>query len=113
FGWGVLSTIVLQSSSVTTSLTVPLVAKKKVMLERLFPYILGANMGTTLTALLAAMFKSETAISLALAHLLFNLAGILIFLPTPWLRRIPITLALKFGELTLENKFLGFLYIIF
>ena len=77
FGWGVLITSAIQSSSVSTSLLVPLVATKKIRLTHAFPFIIGANMGTTLTALIAASFSSETAMSIAIAHLLFNLSGAL------------------------------------
>ena len=54
---------------------VPLVATDKVKLSNAFPFIIGANVGTTITALLAALFKSETAVSIAIAHLLFNCIG--------------------------------------
>ena len=54
FGWGALVTAGVQSSSITTSLIVPLVASGRVRLTNAFPLIMGANIGTTITALLAA-----------------------------------------------------------
>lgn len=113
FGWGTLITAGIQSSSITTSLIVPLVASGRVTLKRSFPFILGANIGTTLTALIAAFSQSEAAISLAFVHLLFNLIGVLVFLPFPFLRRLPVLVAYRFGALTLDSRIIGFSYIIF
>ncbi|MFY0599599.1 MAG: Na/Pi symporter [Cyclobacteriaceae bacterium] len=113
FGWGILLTSLIQSSSLTTSLIVPLVATSKVKLKRAFQFILGANLGTTITALLAALFKSEAAISLALAHFLFNAIGITLFLGIPFLRDLPVYLAKKLGWITLKHRVAGFVYIIF
>lgn len=112
FGWGLLITSAIQSSSVTTSLMVPLVATGKVKLRRAFQFILGANIGTTITALIAALFRSEAAISLAIAHLMFNLIGVLIFLPFPWVSLIPIKLSRRLGALTLKYRMVGFAYIL-
>ena len=112
FGWGLITTAAIRSSSVTTSLVVPLVAKKVVKLEKAVPFILGANIGTTLTAFIAAMFNSNTAISIAIAHFLFNLIGVLIFFPIPFVKDIPIKLASGLGRLTLKYRLVGFLYVI-
>ena len=113
FAWGGAVTAAVQSSSITTSLIIPLVATNKVSLEKSFPFIIGANIGTTITALVASFFATEVAISIAIVHLLFNLFGVLIFLPFSSVRRIPIAIAAYFGRLTLRNRFYGFLYIIF
>ncbi len=84
-------TLVVQSSSVTTSLIVPLAGAGIVKLKKIFPYTLGANIGTTGTALLAALATGHPiAVTAAFAHLLFNIFGIVIFYP---LRFIPIRLA--------------------
>ena len=112
FGWGTLVTAGVQSSSITTSLIVPLVASGRVTLTNSFPFIMGANIGTTITALLAAFNKSDAAISLAFVHVLFNLIGVLIFLPFPVIRRIPVTIAYRFGALTLDSRIIGFSYIL-
>jgi sodium-dependent phosphate cotransporter len=97
---------------VTTSLVVPLVAKKVVKLRKAVPFILGANIGTTLTAFIAAMFNSNTAISIAIAHFLFNFIGVLIFFPIPFIKDIPVKLALGLGRLTIKYRLAGFLYVI-
>ncbi|OEK05922.1 Na/Pi symporter [Roseivirga misakiensis] len=112
FGWGTLITASVQSSSITTSLIVPLVASGKVKLNNAFPFIMGANIGTTITALLAAFNRSDAAISLAFVHLLFNLIGVLIFLPFPIIRKIPVLIAYRFGTLTFDSRLFGFSYII-
>lgn len=112
FGWGGVLTAAVQSSSITTSLIIPLVATGRVSLQKAFPFIIGANIGTTITALIVALFKSEAAVSIALVHLLFNLSGVLLFLPFNTVRRTPGIVAAKFGRLTQRNRIYGFLYII-
>lgn len=113
FSWGLLFTGAVQSSSITTSLSIPLVATRKVTLSSVFPFIMGANIGTTITALLAAIFKSEAAVSLALTHLIFNLIGVMIFLPFKIVRNLPVIMANRFGYWASENRIIGLLYIIF
>ena len=51
---GTITTILVQSSSVTTSLIVPLAGAGAVKLKRVYPYTLGANLGTTVTGVIAA-----------------------------------------------------------
>lgn len=112
FSWGLVVTAIAQSSSLTTSLIVPLVATGKVKIKKAFQFILGANIGTTITALLAASFQSEAAINLAIAHLLFNLFGVILFLLVPLVSQVPVFLAKKLGELTLSVRVAGFAYIL-
>lgn len=112
FIYGTFFTAAVQSSTVTTSLVVPLVANKKVSVKKAFPFIIGANIGTTITAAIAAIYKTEAAIALALVHFLFNFIGALIFLPFPTLRNIPVVLAMYMGKRTVKSKFLGFAYIL-
>ncbi|HET9054455.1 MAG TPA: hypothetical protein VFM90_09790, partial [Cyclobacteriaceae bacterium] len=78
------------------------------------PFILGANIGTTITAFIAAFFNVNTtgAISIAIAHFLFNLIGVLIFYPVPLLRKVPIALANGLGKLTLHYRLAVFVYIL-
>ena len=112
FSWGVILTGALQSSSITTSMVVPLVATRKITLHAVFPFIMGANIGTTITALMAGFMKTEVALSLAIAHLLFNLIGVLIFFPFSTIRMIPEYLARHFGRIASERRFIFFLYIL-
>jgi sodium-dependent phosphate cotransporter len=110
---GTIITILVQSSSVTTSLTVPLLAAGLVSVEQIFPFILGANVGTTITALLASMVTgSSAALAVALCHVFFNVFGILVFYP---LRRLPIAAARWLGRLTLRSKLyaLGYVAVVF
>lgn len=112
FSWGLVITSLAQSSSLTTSLIVPLVATGKVKIKKAFQFIMGANIGTTITALLAATFQSEAAISLAIVHLLFNLIGVLLFFFIPFLSKIPVLLAKKLGRVTVKYRIVGFAYIL-
>jgi sodium-dependent phosphate cotransporter len=73
---------------------------------------MGANVGTTITALLAAFSKSEQALSIALVHLLFNLFGVLLFFPFPFLRNLVIEAAKFLGKLAYENRIIGFIYLL-
>lgn len=110
--WGAALTGAIHSSSTTTSLIVPLVAADKLSVKKAFPFIMGANIGTTITALIASISKSEAALSIALAHVLFNVIGTLIFFPIPAVRNIPVYLARSLGSLTIKNRLIGLLYII-
>ncbi len=112
FGWGALITAGLQSSSVTTSLIVPLVATGKIKLRNVYSFIVGANVGTTITALLAALFKSPEAVSIAVAHLLFNLIGGVVLLGVPWLNRVPVFLAGELGEMVGKYRIISLIYMI-
>ncbi|NQZ76130.1 MAG: Na/Pi symporter [Ekhidna sp.] len=111
FSWGLIITSVSQSSSLTTSLIVPLVATGKVKIRKAFQFIMGANIGTTLTALLAAVFQSEAAISLAIVHFLFNLTGVIVFFLLPYISRFPVFLAKSMGKITVKIRLVGFAYI--
>ncbi len=112
FLFGTLLTGLIQSSSLISSLIVPIVANNKLSLKRAFPFLMGANVGTTLTALLAAFPESEAALSVALAHFLFNFIGVLIFLPIKPIRRIPLKLARRIGRATIQNRLMGFIYVV-
>ena len=112
FGWGLVTTAAIRSSTVTTSLVVPLVAKRIIKLRQAAAFILGANIGTTVTAFMASTFNSNAAISIALTHFLFNFIGILLFFRTPFLKEIPFQLATGMGKLTLHNRLVGFLYLL-
>jgi sodium-dependent phosphate cotransporter len=98
-------TIAVQSSSITTSMLVPLVAVEAIRLEKMFPLTLGANIGTTATAILAALNSDKKdAIQIALVHLFFNIIGVLIWYPIPFMRKIPLNLAKKLGNLVGSNR---------
>ena len=107
---GLLLTALVQSSSITTSLAVPMAGAGLLTIVQIFPYTLGANVGTTVTAMLAALVTGNlSAIVVAFSHLLFNLSGIVLWWP---LRVVPITLANKFAEFATRYKLVPILYII-
>ncbi len=111
--FGLVITVLVQSSSITTSLAVPLAGAGILTLRQIFPYTLGANVGTTITAMLAALAVGEvSAVIVAFAHLMFNVCGILAIWPVPAIRRIPLTLSRRFAELAARWKWLAFLYIV-
>lgn len=112
FGWGVLITSAIQSSSVSTSLLVPLVATEKIRLKNAFPFIIGANLGTTITALIAASFNSEVAMSIALAHLIFNLFGAILFMSISFIRSGLVNFIKKFSIVLTRKRVVGLAYII-
>jgi sodium-dependent phosphate cotransporter len=102
---GMLMTILVQSSSITTSILIPMVGAGVLTLKNAFPVTLGANVGTTITALLASVAAERPeALTIALVHTLFNLTGILIFYPVPALRAIPILLAERLADIAVNKK---------
>lgn len=112
FGWGILITGLIQSSSITTSLAVPLVATGKVKLKKIAPFIYGANIGTTITAFITVAFNSTTVLNIAILHLLINLIGVAIFLPFKAIRNIPVTLAKRFAKFVAKYRIAVALYIL-
>ena len=106
-------TAMVQSSSITTSVMVPLVGAGIVTLEQVFPFTIGANIGTTVTAMLASLATGNpAAITVAFAHLLFNIGGgLLIYVPRP-MRSIPLALARNLGQLGGSHRLLAGAYIV-
>lgn len=102
FTLGMFTTAAVQSSSATTSLVVPLAGTGVLSLRQIFPYTLGANVGTTITAILAAFSTGNpAAVTIALAHLTFNVMGLVIFYP---LKAVPIWLAKQAGAIAGRSK---------
>jgi solute carrier family 34 (sodium-dependent phosphate cotransporter) len=112
FAYGVFITAAAQSSTVTTSLIVPAVVSRKIGLNKVFPFIIGSNIGTTITAAIAAIYKTEAAISIALVHFLFNIIGALIFMPFSYIRHIPVRLASYLGKESVKHRIFAFAYIL-
>lgn len=109
---GIVITAFIHSSSLVTSLVVPIVASNRLSVRRCFPFLMGANIGTTITALLAALpQQNEAALQIAFAHVFFNIIGVLIFFPILFFRNIPIFLARNLGRLAIRNRLVGFGYI--
>ena len=110
--FGILLTIFVQSSSVSTSTIVPLAGAGVLTLRQIYPFTLGANLGTTVTALLASLTLNVTAMVAAFSHLFFNIFGIIIIYLNPFLREIPIRLAERMADIALKNKLLPIVYLI-
>lgn len=114
FGTGL--TILVQSSSVLTSTLMPLVGLEAITIERMFALTVGANIGTTITAIIGAFAVDDdamaTVLQLAICHLYFNLISALIWYPIPALRKIPINMGKKFGEITHKYRYFPPLYLL-
>jgi len=113
---GVGMTVLVQSSSITTSLLVPMAGAGIITLRQVFPVTLGANIGTTITALLATLAiskeHSEAALTIALCHLIFNVIGILIIYPWQPIRNIPLRAAEKLADIAVKSKRTVVFYIV-
>ena len=107
---GMVVTVAVQSSSITTSLMVPMVGAGIIQLDAAFAVTLGANVGTTVTALLASLTGNLAALTVALVHLLFNVTGILIIYPFKPLRRVPINLARMLAIRTSRKRIFALYY---
>jgi len=113
---GLVLTAIVQSSSITTSLAVPLVGGGLLTLRQIFPYTLGANLGTTVTALIASFATSadtpgqaQVGVALAFSHMLFNIVGAGIWFP---LKRVPIGLARWYAHQGAAAKRWAVLYLV-
>lgn len=110
FAVGIILTIMVQSSSITTSLIVPMAGAGLLTLEQIFPYTLGSNIGTTITAMLAALLTgSPAAVIVAFSHLIFNISGIILWWP---FKKLPILLARNFAEYSTRNKIIPVAYVL-
>ena len=110
--FGAMLTVLVQSSSITTSMVVPLIGAGILSLEQIFPFTLGANIGTTVTAMLASLATGNlAAVTVALAHLFFNLTGIALVYPVPAIRNMPIKMARVLAELTSRSRIYAFVYV--
>jgi sodium-dependent phosphate cotransporter len=91
---------------------IPLAGAGILRIQQIFPYTLGANIGTTVTSMLAALSTGNIAsITVSFAHLMFNVLGILLIWPIPRIRAIPVRLAEWLAELSVRNRIIPFLFI--
>ncbi|MDE2790027.1 MAG: hypothetical protein OXI81_06355 [Paracoccaceae bacterium] len=113
---GTLVTVLVQSSSTTTSIIVPLAGSGVIGLRHAYPFTLGANIGTTVTALLAATAivgpTHAVAHQIAIAHFLYNALGVAVIYSIPWLREIPVAGAEWIARLGSERKWMAIGYIL-
>lgn len=113
---GTVVTVLVQSSSTTTSLVVPLVGNGVLSSRDIYPFTLGANIGTCITALLAAVavtgVNAGFALQIALVHLLYNILGVVVIYGVKVLRDMPIQLSTALSEKVAEQKLYGLAYIV-
>jgi sodium-dependent phosphate cotransporter len=113
---GMIVTTMVQSSSITTSLLVPLAGAGILTLEHAFPVTIGANIGTTVTALLASLAVSgvnaSAGVTIALVHLLFNLSGTVMVYPLPAVRKIPLSAARKLADIATASRYWAVVYVL-
>ncbi len=114
---GIIVTIMVQSSSITTSLLVPLAGAGLITLVQAFPITLGANIGTTVTALLASMAASgenaQSGVVIALVHFLFNITGAVMVYPVPAIRNLPLAAAARFADFAVRSRKWAVAYVLF
>jgi sodium-dependent phosphate cotransporter len=112
---GTVITVLVQSSSTTTSLIVPLAGAGILTLQQVYPFTLGANIGTCITALLAATAISGDAalpaLQIALVHLSYNVLGVIVIYGIPIFRNIPLRNAEALARLTRTRKSVALAYI--
>ncbi|MCK5714315.1 MAG: Na/Pi symporter, partial [Hyphomicrobiaceae bacterium] len=113
---GAIVTVMVQSSSITTSLLVPLAGAGVITLTRAFPITIGANIGTTITALLAALAvtgeNAQAGLTIALVHLGFNVSGTVLIYPWPQIRNIPLRAARWIADIAVKSRKWALIYVI-
>ncbi|GAA0292871.1 Na/Pi cotransporter family protein [Rhodovulum strictum] len=77
---GAALTAVLQASALTAGLAIVLTGQGLIGLETAIAIALGANVGTCLTALLASIGQPREAVRAAMVHVIFNVAGVLLWI---------------------------------
>ena len=112
---GIIVTVMVQSSSITTSIMVPLAAAGVLRLEQAFPITIGANIGTTITAMGAALAVSGpnaiAGIEIALVHLFFNLSGAILIYPVRRIRQVPLQAARMLAAAAVKSRKLALFYV--
>ncbi len=102
---GVLVTVAVQSSSITTSILVPLVAAGILTVRSAYPITLGANVGTTVTALIASLAVTRPeGLTIALVHTLFNVTALALIFPFRRIREVPILMAQRLAEVAIRHR---------
>lgn len=113
---GTVVTVLVQSSSTTTSLMVPLVGTGVFKPKDIYPFTLGANIGTTITGLLAATALSGPGaifgLQIALVHLFYNILGVVVVYGLPFTRNIPLKLAKRLADVATERHSLAAAYVL-
>ena len=110
---GAVFTAVIQSSTAATNMIVLMVGTNVLPLEAAIFIILGANLGTTLTVVIASIGMSTNAKRAALTHVVYNSIGVIIFLPILWILSGQVSQLLTWmsgGNAELATAFMHFFY---
>lgn len=91
---GAVFTALLQSSSAATGIVITMVGSKVLPLDLALFIVLGANIGTCVTALLASVGANANSKRVALIHFTFNIIGTILFTVVIWVFRDPVISAL-------------------
>jgi sodium-dependent phosphate cotransporter len=112
---GTIVTVLVQSSSTTTSLMVPLVGNGIVSARSIYPFTLGANIGTCITAVIAALsisgVNANLALQIAFVHLVYNVMAVLLIYGVSFWREWPPNLSYQLSLRVAEQKAYGVAYI--
>ncbi|MGM9735609.1 MAG: Na/Pi cotransporter family protein [Candidatus Cryptobacteroides sp.] len=103
---GALFTAIIQSSSVMTSIALAMVVTGLVSLEQGIYLTMGSNIGSCVVAIIAGITSSKNAKRTALIHLIFNCAGVVLFMLVGWIMKLSTGGSLNFGSI-FERAFPG------
>jgi sodium-dependent phosphate cotransporter len=113
---GLIVTLIVQSSTLTTVLIVPLAGAGVLTLSQVYPFTLGANIGTPITALLSATAiggeYQSVALQIALVHFLYNSLAVLLFALVPPLWRLPMQAAQALANGAIRSRWVVPSYIL-
>ena len=92
---------------------IPLVASGVLLVRNAYPITLGANIGTTITALLGALAAGTVSgLTIAFVHTLFNVAGIVLIYTLPATRYIPVDLAERLSNVATRHRWVAIAYVV-
>jgi sodium-dependent phosphate cotransporter len=116
-GTGLGATFITQSSTITASILVPFAGAGILTTKQLYPVTVGANIGTTFTALLAAFALfgepgAKLGLQAAFVHLLYNLLSVLVIYVPPGIKNLPLRSAEWLARIAAERKWVIALYLI-
>ncbi|VDO42114.1 unnamed protein product [Haemonchus placei] len=106
----------IQSNNIFSSALTPLVGSCVITLGQMYPLILGANIGGSFSAVLAALTadgsRFEKTLQMAVCQVLYNVIGTFMFFLVPWTRTLPIYLARRLGEITDQYRWFIVVFIL-
>ena len=117
-GFGLAITVAVQSSSITTSVVIPIIALGVVAAMQALPYFLGANIGTSTTALLAGLSlaagggaEGTASLMVAMVHMVFDIFAIIVLFPIAYVRRGIVGVASRCGEWVTKGRAAAIAYV--